>query len=168
MDKEIVIKPSFVFKDYLNINIFLFLRSPQIFVFIIIDVLFISYFTYYYSLGSIALFELQLIYFASLVLYPIFIYFLKYIQTKRSLEDPRLKEDITFRINQTNLIDFGQSYSRNYTFSEMLKIMETKHFFLFYITKHMVKIIRKADLKENQYNELKELFNSLNIKKSLK
>ena len=36
------------------------------------------------------------------------------------------------------------------------------------MAKNDIKIIRKADLKDNQYNELKELFNSIDIKKSLK
>ena len=55
-----------------------------------------------------------------------------------------------------------------YFWKDIFKIEEKNDWFLIYITKDMAKVIRKADLKDNQYNELKELFNSLNIKKSLK
>jgi hypothetical protein len=168
MEKEIVIKPHFVFKDYFKVNLFLFLHSSSLAIFIIVDILFLGYLTYCYTVGIFALSDLLLIYFISFILYPLLILLLKYIQTKRSLEDPRLKEDITFKINKSNFKDIGQSYSRNFNFNEMLKIKETKHFFFFYITKYMVKIVRKADLKDNQYHELKALFNSLTIKKSLK
>jgi hypothetical protein len=91
-----------------------------------------------------------------------------YVKTKRILADPRLKEDISFTFNKTMLIDSGQNYSRTFFWSELLQIKETKNFFLIYITKYMVKVIRKVDLKENQYEDLKELFSSLPIKKSLK
>jgi len=55
-----------------------------------------------------------------------------------------------------------------YFWKDIFKIVEKNDWFLIYITKNMAKVIRKADLKDNQYKELKELFGSLNIKKSLK
>ncbi|WP_396155960.1 YcxB family protein [Flavobacterium sp.] len=45
---------------------------------------------------------------------------------------------------------------------------ETKKWFLIYQKKNTALPIIKTDLKDNQYNEIKELFNSINIKKSLK
>jgi hypothetical protein len=58
----------------------------------------------------------------------------------------------------------------NFIFKDYLRVnlfLEIK-WFLIYIDKKHAKVIRKADLKDNQYNELKELFSSLPIKKSLK
>ena len=68
---------------------------------------------------------------------------------------------------------FGHKiYSRRqlgeFLYPQLKKVVEKKEWFLIYIEKNTAKVIRKADIKDNQYNELKELFNSLNIKKSLK
>ena len=168
MEKEIVIKPNFAVSDFFKLNLFLYVTSIGFFIFLIIEILILSFFTYNFIIGKFELFDILLIYFISLILYPMFICLMKYIQTKRSLEDPRLKENITFKFNKEQLEDIGESYSRKFKYSELLKIKETKGFFLIYITKQMIKPIIKADLKDNQYNELKELFNSLKIKKSLK
>ena len=157
MDKEIIIKPHFVFKDYFKVNLYLFTNSINGAFSLIIILSVLVYGTYFYSIGSLSLTDLILLLIYLFVIIPIVYLLINFIKTKRTLADPRLKEDITFKINKTNFIDFGQSYSRIFTFTEMLKIIETKHFFLFYITKHMVKVVRKADLKDNQYNELKAI-----------
>jgi len=49
---------------------------------------------------------------------------------------------------------------------ESFQIKETDKWFLLYLNKTSALPIIKEDLKDNQYNELKQLFNSLDIKKS--
>jgi hypothetical protein len=50
----------------------------------------------------------------------------------------------------------------------MYQIKETKSWLLIYVQKNSAFPIIKSELKNNEYNELKELFNSIDIKKSLK
>ena len=164
MDKEIIIKPNFIFKDYLRVNYYLLINSRYGLIMSIIIFLVLGYYCFGVINGTISVFDI--IFFLIIILF--LIPTLMYIKTKRALSDPRLKENIQFKINKSNFSDIGQSYHINYKLCDLIKLKETKNFFLFFITNHMVKVIRKADLKDNQYNELKELFSSLNIKKSLK
>jgi len=168
MENEIIIKPKFIINDYFKVSLFLFVTSRAFLFLTIADLLFVGYFTYYHYIGFYSFSDLMLIWFIAMVFWPALILLSMYVKTKRILADPRLKEDISFTFNNTMLVDSGQNYSRTFFWSELLQIKETKNFFLIYITKYMVKVIRKVDLKENQYEDLKELFSSLPIKKSLK
>jgi len=75
-------------------------------------------------------------------------------------------QKITF--NKNSYIQEGETFKIENFWSETYQIKETKSWFLIYPKKNSALPIVKADLKDNQYNELKELFGSLNIKKSLK
>lgn len=113
---------------------------------------------------------IELLYFpdAIFILLPIIIVFTVFKQTKARLSYVKLKENIFIKFNNEYREDVGESFNMKYFWKDIFKIVEKKDWFLIYIDKKCAKIIRKADLKDNQYNEVKELFSSLNIKKSLK
>jgi hypothetical protein len=75
-------------------------------------------------------------------------------------------QKITF--NDKSYIQEGETFKIENFWNETFKIKETKSWFLIYQKKNTAFPIIKVDLKDHQYNELKALFNSLNIKKSLK
>lgn len=75
-------------------------------------------------------------------------------------------QKITF--DDKSYIQEGETFKIVNFWNETFQIKETKEWFLIYPKKNSALPIIKADLKDNQYNELKALFNSLNIKKSLK
>ena len=84
------------------------------------------------------------------------------LSNKRNFETQK----ITFTRN--SYIQQGETFRVENFWNEIYKIKETKEWFLIYSKKNIAFPIPKSDLLNNQYNELKELFNSLNIKKSLK
>ena len=96
------------------------------------------------------------------------ILFSVYKLTQTRLSNVKLKENIFIKFNTQYLENVGDSFNMKYFWKDIFKIVERKEWFLIYIDKKCAKVIRKADLKYNQYNELKELFSSLHIKKSLK
>ncbi|MFM9988190.1 YcxB family protein [Flavobacterium sp.] len=101
-------------------------------------------------------------------LYPFFLLFALYIGVRMQLNNPKLKENILQIISKENYCQKGETFEIKYFWNDFIKIEEIKNSFLLYISKKKAIIILKKDLKDNQYNELKELINSLNIKKSLK
>lgn len=64
--------------------------------------------------------------------------------------------------------EVGDSFNMKFFWKDLKKITEKKDWFLIYLEKNSAKVLNKSDLKNNQYNELKQLFNSIDIKKSLK
>jgi hypothetical protein len=170
MEKEIVIKPNFVFKDCFKINLYMIYRKPfvKIIISIIFFIIIFSAFANFSSNNKEEIFEsLKPAYIFS-VLYPSFLIFTIYRSTKKSLVNPKLKEDIIIRFKKEYFEETGQTFSVKYSWSEIFKIIEKKEWFLIFLEKNKALPIIKTDLKDNQYIEIKELFNSLNVKKSLK
>ena len=168
MDKEIVIKPNYVFKDYFKIYLSIYfdkLSNKIISLFIVLIILFNLYNV---SNNNIELADVFSGTFIFLLLYPFIILFIKYKQTKIILSNPKLKEAVFIKINSNGYEILGDSFHIKFNWKEINKIIEKDNCFLIYMAKNDIKIIRKADLKNNQYNELKELFNSIDMKKSLK
>ncbi len=170
MTKEIIIKPNYVFKDYFRLNLYMIIRKP----FVVIIISFTLLIFIFSSLGYLIsnnrayIFNSLKPFYAFSILFPSLIIFRIYRFTKKSLENPKLKENINIKLNNEFIEDNGETFNMKYFWKDIFKIVEKKSWFLIYIDKKFAKVIRKADLKDNQYNELKELFSSLIIKKSLK
>lgn len=168
MEKEIIIKPNFVFKDYFKINLYLLINKSYYYIILPLCFTFLSFDIYQINRGTKNL--VDLIHFPDVVfiLLPIIILWSAFRITKIRLSNIKLKENVYIKFNNEYLEDVGESFNMKYFWKDIFKIEEKKNWFLIYIDKKCAKVIRKADLKDNQCNELKELFNSLNIKKSLK
>lgn len=165
MENNISIKPSFVFKDYFKVYLYLYINRPYFYVVTSVIILVVSVNLYgqiYY--GN----PIQTIPILIAVAYPIFLLFFIYSQTKKILSNEKLKENISIEFNTEYMEDKGESFHMRYFWKDILKIVEKRNWFLIYVNKDNAKVIRKADLKENQYQELKNIFNSLDIKKKLK
>jgi hypothetical protein len=134
---------------------------PTILLFLCLDL-------YYISQGSKKIIELMYFPDVVFILLPLMILFSIYKLTQTRLSNVKLKENIFIKFNTQYLENVGDSFNMKYFWKDIFKIVERKEWFLIYIDKKCAKVIRKADLKYNQYNELKELFSSLHIKKSLK
>ena len=170
MENDIIIKPSFIFKDYFKVSLYMLIRKPFIVIVISLITLifafnFLVLLTSYDAETTFNNFKPFYIY---SILFPSLLVFSIYRATKKSMENPKLKEDIKIHITKEYYEEIGQTFSIKYSWSEIFKITERKDWFLIFIEKNKTKIILKADLKDNQYNELKALFNSLPIKKRLK
>lgn len=64
--------------------------------------------------------------------------------------------------------EIGDTFNIKFFWKDLKKITEKSNSFYIYTEKNTAKVLLKSDLKDNQYNELKQLFNSIDIKKSLK
>lgn len=168
MDEEIVLKPHFVFKDYFKVYLYLFFCKKIFKAILIFYAILILIFIFQFGISYLNLSELVSSSYPFLILFPIALVFTIYRYTKKTLSNTKLKENINIKLNNESIEDIGETFNMKYFWKDIFKIEEKNDWFLIYITKDMAKVIRKADLKDNQYNELKELFNSLNIKKSLK
>ena len=167
MEKEIVIKPKYELKEYFKVNLYLaFSTLPyKIFSFFIIIMFLLMLANILLGTINELLFEpVHLIF----ILYPLIAIYLIYLRTKKSLQNPKLKETVTIKFNNSFFEEIGETYNIKYNWKEIYNIKETNKWFLIFIQKKQAKVIIKSDLKDNQYNELKELLSSLNIKKSLK
>ena len=109
--------------------------------------------------------------FLPLIIVPIMLYFSSkriYNISKKTLEkDSKLLEKREVVLNNEIVSIIGESFKVNYLWKEFSKIEETNKWFLFYVGDFKVIPVIKSNLSVNQYNELKELFSSINIKKSL-
>jgi hypothetical protein len=172
MNKEIVINNNFSTKSYtkaaLNVVLpkWLFWVSVILYSILFINgirMLIIEMFSNQFTSNNLMKTEIYAIFF------PLFLYFVFSQSIKNKLKkDLENKENICYILNNDFFEIKGDSFITSHSWKDLLRINEVKDFFLVFITKNSFLIINKSDLRENQYNELKELFNSLDIKKSLK
>ena len=168
MEKEIVIKPNFIFKDYFKVNLYEYWNRPSFKIVSIAISIIIILNIINFSINEISLEEIFSSSFLFILFYPLIVIFSVYRYTKKILSSPKLKENISISFNSNYLEDVGESFNMKYYWKDLKKIIEKKEWFLIYVENNCPKVIRKADLKDNQYSDLKNLFNSINIKKSLK
>ena len=167
MEREISIKPKYKLKEYFKVNLYLAFSTftYKVFSFLILVILIVMLANILLVNTNNFLFEpVHLIIF----LYPLIAIYLIYFRTQKSLQNPKLKEAVTMKFNNSFFEEIGQTYNIKYDWKEIYSIKETNKWFLIFIQKKQAKVIIKSDLKDNQYNELKELLSLLNIKKSLK
>jgi len=86
---------------------------------------------------------------------------------KAILENPRLKEKITFTFNKDQFIEKGETFEVNHEWSEYQKIKETKDYFFLYVNTKSAILLKKEDFK-NQLSQFKELMLSISIKTDFK
>lgn len=165
MENQITIKPTFDVKSIFNATISIFWGS-RIMIFLIIFIalqlvnVFLNGWQYLNSWWP---------FFFGIVILGAIMPLAFYQASKKQMKDnPKLKEDIHYTLNHEYFFEKGESYEVKYFWKEVVKVQEKKDFFLIYIRKNAAKLIKKSDLQDNQYNELKTLFKSLPIKKSLK
>ncbi len=87
---------------------------------------------------------------------------------KRIRTNPKSLEKQKLTFTSTSIVQKGETFEIEYFWKDIFRIKETNKWFLIYTNKLNALPLIKSDLKDNQYNELLTLFNSLPIKKSLK
>lgn len=166
MENQIVIKPSFDTKSIFRASL---IMGPGKRLGLYIGILFVVVLFNTYNTNDTSNPYFWIILFLALVLLVGMVIFRIYRESKKVITDnPKVKEDITYTLNSEYFHEKGESFEIKYFWKDVFKIEEKKDFFLIYIRKNVAKIIKKTDLKDNQYNEIKVLLNSLHINKSLK
>lgn len=169
MEKEIIIKPSFDIKSTFKASLFVGIGNIN---------KYLLYFAFMVLLYAISYFEtdkklkkITIGWFPFILIFPMLIIFTIYAHYKNSKsqieKNPRIKEDITFILTEDFFQEKGESFDLKHYWKNLYQIVEKKDIFLIYTLKNKALLIKKSDLIDNQYQEIKELFNSLNIKKSL-
>lgn len=165
MENEIIIKPSFDAKTIClaTFHIIVGMKTKiifSIFLMLLIFTVFFSFFIEDINTFSIIKPYIYLIFFVGL-----FTFSMYRITKKQISQNPKIKENISYILNNEYFQEKGESFEIKYYWKEVIKIVEKKDFFLIFIAKNKAIVIKKIDLKNNQYNELNELFKSLNLKK---
>lgn len=112
---------------------------------------------------------LDLLPFGMVILVWSFIYFLTMFSIKKNiLKNKKNLETQKITFTKDSFLQEGESFRIENFWKESFQIKETNNWFLIYLNKNSALPIIKEDLNNNQHNELKRLFSSLNIKKSLK
>ena len=116
-----------------------------------------------------SMFKNGILQFGIIIIIYTFIYFRIISSVKKNiLSNKKNNEFQAITFSENSYLQEGETFKIENFWSEIYQIKETKSWFLIYQKKNAAFPIIKEDLKDNQYNELKELFYSLNIKKSLK
>jgi hypothetical protein len=86
---------------------------------------------------------------------------------KSIANNPKSLEPQTLTFTTQGVVSEGLSYKIEYPWSTVIRIKETRRWLLIYVTKNTALVIEKENLTDNEYNDLKKLFASLNVKKKL-
>lgn len=102
---------------------------------------------------------LELIDFPSLIflLLPLVLILSTYRLTEQTLSNKKLKENITIHIDEAKIQYEGESFHNEYKWKDLVKIKETKNWFLLYVNKNFAQVIRKKDLSTNQVIDLRTI-----------
>ena len=173
MNQEIIIRPTFDIKSSLKGLAYILLKPRLLVLYFFVAFVFIFNFLDstlnifgIYDVNSKRQFPVGLL---LIVVLPIFFYFLSYRSIKKQLDsNPRYKEQILYILNNEFIEEKGDSFAVKHFWKNLYEIVEKKNMFLIFTSKNRAILIKKSDLKQNQYQELKYLFNSLEIKKKLK
>ena len=169
MEKEVIIKPSFDVKSTFNASLLVLMSTKlKLYSLFLLTIILINLFSNFAleEKTDIISIIIPFLIFPTIILLSVFFI---YRSTKKQIEEnPRLKENIVYILNDEYFQEKGDSFEIKHFWKNIIKVVEKKDFFLIYIAKNKANFIRKSDLKNTQYDELKELLSSLNIKKSLK
>lgn len=171
MEKEIVIKNNFSIETYTKALLNVMLPKPMLFVVIVLfSIFFISAVRNVITDAQLGNFTLDsLLKTQILILLLPLVYYLLLTQSlkARSRANPQNIENVYHILTPDFFQVKGDSFDTKYYWKDLSKLKEVKDFFLIFVEKNHFLIINKSDLKANQYQELKQLFNSIEIKKSL-
>jgi energy-coupling factor transporter transmembrane protein EcfT len=168
MEVEIVIRPKFDVKTTFKATMLVFFSSKNfLYILFILFLLTLSFFGKNIFEEANFFSILQPI-FLILCFLSILTYSFYRNSKKQIIDNYRLEENIVYILNNEYFQEKGDSFEIKHFWKNIIKVVEKKEFFFIYVAKNKAIFIRKTDLKDNQYNELKGLLSSLNIKKSLK
>lgn len=171
--KEIIIKPTFPFKDYFLVNLSIYKKIPIVwisligfFIFLVTkDHIYITEkgdFQFNGTLGDISFkVFLFLLMFGSLI-------FSIYRSTKKQIKkNPRINENINYIFNNEYFMEKRESFEVKHFWKNIKKIEEKNNWYLVYVQKLRALVVRKEDLANaNKLDEFKELVSYLNANKN--
>ena len=175
MNKEIIIKPKFVVKDYFQVNLGLYAKIPVVWILPIVLVYLLVIKDYlemqsdnYIARPSDDLFPYLQIG-VLLVVLALMIYFI-YYSTKRMLtKNPRLNENLQYILNSEFISEKGETFEMKHFWKDVYKIEEKERWYLIYLQKTRAFVLRKEDFESKEQEiAFRVLIESINVKKKLK
>lgn len=171
MEKEIIIKNNFSVKTYTKAVLSVIFPqwivwiSVLLYIFLLINAIRLitnECTSEHFDISNLMRTEIFALFF------PILLYYIFIRSIKTNFDKDSKNKEIVYHILTNDSFEIkGESFSTKHLWTNLLMIKEVKDFFIVYITKNSFLIINKSDLKDNQYQELKNLFTSIDIKKSL-
>ncbi|RYU91944.1 YcxB family protein [Mucilaginibacter terrigena] len=155
------IKTIITFKEYLKLMYYLTYRKGwTIYVSIIGLVMFITGILSLLNISDLQADPTFALFFGAfaVIFLPISIYF---SAKKNFSSNKRLQEEIEFEFAGDKMTVKGSSFSSELGLNEVFKIEEIKQWFLIYQSKQTANFISKANLSEQQINELRGIFKGL-------
>lgn len=174
MEKEITIKQSLNSKQIANSSTYIFFNSNLKYIFFTIFAILLFNLIIEiinpYNINKTSEFDFStLLPFVFLILAPILIWnSFKKVANKNLVEKGRFYINVNYTFNSSEFKISGENYSNSYKWEELSKITETKNWILIYTNGYQAIVLDKNQQKAEVINEIKKIFNSLNIKKSLK
>lgn len=175
MNKDIIIKPTFVVKDYFLVNLGLYAKIPVLWILPIILIYLLIVKDYlemqsenYIARPSDDLFPyLQIV--VLIVVIALMIYFI-YYSTKRMLtKNPRLNENLQYIFNAEFITEKGETFEMKHFWKDVNKVEEKDRWYLIYLQKTRAFVIRKEDFESKEQEiAFRTLIESINVKKKLK
>ena len=158
MEKEVIIKPSFDVKSTFNASLLVLMSTKlKLYSLFLLTIILINLFSNFAleEKTDIISIIIPFLIFPTIILLSVFFI---YRSTKKQIEEnPRLKENIVYILNDEYFQEKGDSFEIKHFWKNIIKVVEKKDFFLIYIAKNKANLIRKSDLKNTKYDELKEL-----------
>ena len=163
MEKEVIIKPSFDVKSTFNASLLVLMSTKlKLYSLFLLTIILINLFSNFAleEKTDIISIIIPFLIFPTIILLSVFFI---YRSTKKQIEEnPRLKENIVYILNDEYFQEKGDSFEIKHFWKNIIKVVEKKDFFLIYIAKNKATFIRKSDFKNTHYDELKEFLSSLN------
>jgi|GEM_PF-2520700 len=166
--EAIVIKRQPEIKSLVSVARYILLRMPylKIVAFFAAFILVVNLFGYGQQKPGTAASEWISFLFVFLV-WGVIIYSVDCSIQKNLARNPKNLEPQTLTFTSNSLTSEGQTYQVEYPWESIHKIKETRRWILFYINKTSALPIEKENLTDIEYNDLKKLLASLNVKKQL-
>lgn len=83
-------------------------------------------------------------------------------------KNPRIKEVVNYTVNQSFIEEKGESFSVKHYWNNLNKIEETDKWFLIFVNRHQSLPIFKNQINSETIDQLRLIFNGIDIKKKLK
>lgn len=172
MDKEIIIKPKYTFKEYLK---FVFINRFNTFTFkiviIIAFIMLIFDFLYWLNLIDKSIFQDGLPSFN--IIFPLLVFLilpiLIFSSTKKSFNNNfRLKEDFSIIFNSEYFQEKGETFDVKTPWKNLKLVSENKNNFLIKHSKQLTSFYPKRFFTNQQIIEFRKLIRSIDIKNKLK
>lgn len=160
MDKSLEIVTHITWEEYRNFAIYSLYKRPVILGVSILGAIcaLLLAFGFFYPIKELSYFSSPLFFVIFAFLLPIIIFF----NAKRAFtSSSRITEYITYRFEKQWIFLKGQSFETKMSWDKIVKVKETKSWFLIYQTKYLANLIPKTEMTNQQIIEMRDILRSI-------